>query len=112
MNILSYKVSTARGQGHLPEIVGPWDCPLTHPMEALVVAAPVLPLWRITACLDALISLRVLAEGRTVMEPLTVDQLTDLLNQLPPRAQSVVRVRQAMALVQGPTISAMETLLR
>lgn len=96
----------------LPEIVGPWDCPLTHPMEALVVAAPVLPLWRITACLDALISLRVLAEGRTVMEPLTVDQLTDLLNQLPPRAQSVVRVRQAMALVQGPTISAMETLLR
>ncbi|WP_431813414.1 hypothetical protein [Kocuria sp. cx-455] len=96
----------------LPGIVGPWDCPLTHPVEALVVAAPVLPLWRITACVDALMSLRVMAEGRTVVQPLAVDHVGELLNQLPQRAQSVVRVRQALKLAQGPTISAMETLLR
>lgn len=96
----------------LPGIVGPWDCPLTHPVEALVVAAPILPLWRIAACVDAMISLRVMTEGRTVIQPLAVDDVAELLNQLPPRAQSVVRVRQALKLAQGPTISAMETLLR
>lgn len=96
----------------LPGIVGPWDCPQTHPLEALVVAAEVLPPWRITACLDALISLRVVAERRTVIQPLAVDHVAELLAQLPPRAQSVVRVRQALKLAQGPTISAMETLLR
>lgn len=96
----------------LPGIVGPWDCPLTHPLEALVVAAPVLPLWRITACLDALISQRLIAEGRTVLEQLSMSEVSDFLDQLPPRAQSVVRVRQALTLSQGPTISAMETLLR
>ncbi len=96
----------------LPVIVGPWDCPLTHPLEALVVAAAVLPLWRITACLDALISQRITAEGRTVLEQLTMNEVVVLLDRLQPRAQSVVRVRQALALAQGPTISAMETLLR
>lgn len=35
-----------------------------------------------------------------------------LLGQLPPRARSVVRVKQAWKLAQGPTLSAMETLLR
>lgn len=96
----------------LPGILGPWDCPLTHPLEALVAAAPVLPLWRITACLDLLLSQQLIAEGRTVFDTLTVSDVEDTLSQLPPRAQSVVRVRRALSLAQGPTISAMETLLR
>lgn len=96
----------------LPGVTGPWDCPLTHPLEALVVASPVLPLWRITACLDALITQRIVADGRSVMDPVPLPEVVAYLDRLQPRARNVQRVRRALALVQGPTISAMETFLR
>ena len=50
--------------------------------------------------------------GLTALGRRSMNEVVALLDQLPPRAQSVVRVRQALALAQGPTISAMETLLR
>lgn len=47
------RISRSHG---LPTVLGPWLAHLVDPVEALVVAAPILDPWAITATLDALLS--------------------------------------------------------
>lgn len=90
-------LSTSYG---LPSIDGPWGSTVVDPVEALVVAAPMLSRWAIVACLDALL---------TASPTMNVQ---DRLDRLPPTSRAVVAVRRALEHVQLPTLSPMETLLR
>ena len=104
----------------LSSFAGPWESTLVHPVEALVVAAPMMSRWALTASLDALFvnrGLHPVAEqppavwqpGRT---PLTPADVHTALDALPPTSRAVRAVRAALKDAQVPTLSPMETLAR
>lgn len=92
---------------------GPWDSVVVHPVEALVVAAPMMDRWSITAALDAMLcSDRLMPLGTSELETFTVESIREALACLPPASRAVREVHRALADVQYPTWSAMETLTR
>lgn len=91
---------------------GPWGSLLAHPLEAFVVAAPFLSRWRLIACVDALISHRILVEGRQFLPMFTPESLSEDLELLPPHSRSVKVVTYALRNAQAPTLSPVETLIR
>lgn len=97
---------------------GPWESVLVHPVEALVVAAPMMSRWAVTACLDALFVARnlscVLPPPSSVAQPtsLTPADVHAALDSLPPTSRAVQAVRRALSETQFPTLSPMETLAR
>ena len=103
----------------LESFEGPWGATLVHPVEALVVAAPFLSRWALTAALDALlVDPRVQPATRTAtpLRPgqpfLTTSRIHAALDSLPPTSRAVVAVRKAMRGTLFPTLSPMETLTR
>ena len=92
---------------------GPWDSIIVHPVEALVVAAPMMDRWSITSALDAMLcSDKLKPVGASEPEVFTVDSIRSALALLPPSSRAVREVHRALAHVQFPTWSAMETLTR
>lgn len=92
---------------------GPWESVLVHPIEALVVAAPMMDRWSITAALDAMLcSDRLERVGASDPEVFTVESIREALALLPPASRAVREVHRALADIQYPTWSAMETLTR
>jgi len=92
---------------------GPWDAVIVHPVEALVVAAPMMDRWSITAVLDAMLCSNDLTPfGTSDTEVFTVESIREALALLPAASRAVREVHRALAEVQYPTWSAMETLTR
>lgn len=92
---------------------GPWDSVIVHPVEALVAAAPMMDRWSITAALDAMLcSVSLKPLGSQKPEVFTVESIREALTLLPPASRVVREVHRALAEVQYPTWSAMETLTR
>lgn len=92
---------------------GPWDSVIVHPVEALVVAAPMMDRWSITAALDAMLCIdRLKPLGTSEPDVFTVESIREALELLPPASRAVREVHRALADIQFPTWSAMETLTR
>ena len=92
---------------------GPWDSVIVHPIEALVVAAPMMDRWSITVALDALLCSNGLTPlGSHEPEVFTPESVREALTLLPPASRAVREVQRALTDVQYPTWSAMETLTR
>lgn len=102
-------VTKSYGLGRFP---GPWGSLLADPVEALVVAAPYLARWRITSCLDALMSRTIKTpEGKSY--PLYSRSLLERrIDKLPPTSRSVRRVRAAFEDAVKGAWSPMESLTR
>ena len=64
----------------LPSLVGPWGSRVAHPLEMLSRMSTVLSPWRITACLDALLSTRFVIPGTSRPVQFTRDQLLSLIH--------------------------------
>lgn len=103
------RVTKSYGLGRFP---GPWGCHLADPVEALVVAAPFMPRWRITACCDALMSRRIEQTGGGSFPPYDRALLEKRLNALPPTSRAVLRVKAALRDAAENTWSPTETLTR
>lgn len=104
----------------LGSYAGPWGSTLVHPVEALVVAAPMMSRWALTAALDALLVHRDLRPvdstpawtSQSCGEPLSLADIYSALETLPPTSRAVMAVRTALKSTQFPTLSPMETLTR
>lgn len=96
----------------LPGLEGPWGSRVAHPLEMLSRMSTVLSPWRITACLDALLSTRFVIPGTSRPLQFTRDQLEESLDQLPPAARGVIRLRRAWRDARSPCWPAAETLTR
>ncbi len=81
------------GLGRFP---GPWGSMLADPVEALVVAAPHVARWRITACLDALMTRKIRFPGGRLFPLYSRDLLNRRIDRLPPTSRAVRRVRAAL----------------
>lgn len=91
---------------------GPWGTRLVHPVEALVAAAPYLSQWRLTACLDALMSGALQIPEFTAQPALTMSDIAAALTHFPVRNPSVMAVKRALRGAAEPAWSPMETLVR
>lgn len=104
----------------LSSFAGPWESTLVHPVEALVVAAPMMSRWALTASLDALFVHRdlhpVAGPPSSVPQfpstPFAPADVHAALDSLPPTSRAVAAVRAALEDAQFPTLSPMETLTR
>lgn len=103
------RITKSRGLGSFQ---GPWGCNLAHPVEALVEAAPYLSVWRLTACIDSLLTNRIIVDAHNTVPCFDTELLTEALSRLPARSRGVRRVRTALRSAQGPTLSPNETLTR
>lgn len=89
---------------------GPWDVPVTHPVETLVSMHQHLTGWRAVVAMD-----HVLATGLEYLGGpgfATVQEVSELLDQLPARTRGLARTRQALELAVPNVWSPMETVLR
>ncbi|RLY95121.1 hypothetical protein EAE32_02120 [Kocuria tytonicola] len=104
-------IRIAKSHG-LPDLEGPWGSRIAHPLESLARLALILPPWRITACLDALLSTRFCVLGTS--QPLTFSRghLEECLQSLPPHARGVIRLHRAWRDARSPCWSPAETLAR
>lgn len=102
-------VTKSYGLGRFP---GPWGSLLADPVEALVVAAPYLSRWRITACLDALMSRTIKSPGGKSYPLYSRALLEQRIDKLPPTSRSVRRVRAAFDDAAKGAWSPMESLTR
>ncbi|WP_258924176.1 hypothetical protein [Kocuria varians] len=103
------RIGASKGLALLP---GPWSSAVAHPVESLAVISRDLAPWRITACLDALISTEFGCPGtakRCVFPP---ERVQECLDQLPPRSYGAVRLRRAWEDARSPCWSPAETLTR
>lgn len=91
---------------------GPWGCSLVDPIEALVVSADVLSLWRLVACLDVLLSLEIMIPRVHTLAIMDRESMLRRLGRLQQRSERVRRVYEALEHAQPRTWSPMETLLR
>lgn len=103
------RITKSRG---LSRYYGPWGCFVAHPVEALVVAAPYLSMWRLIACVDALLSRRIVVEEKVPLRAFTAEVINEALDQLPPSSPSVRRVRTALHAAYDQVWSPNETLTR
>lgn len=103
------RITKSRG---LSRYYGPWGCFLAHPVEALVEAAPYISVWRLTACIDSLMTTRIVINEQVTLPLFDTHMISESLGRLPPRSRSVRRVRAALHSAQGPTLSPNETLTR
>lgn len=91
---------------------GPVGCALTHPIEALTVAAPYLSSWRIIACLDYLLAHRIQVTPNIRLKPFDREEIIRALALLPPRSRSACRIARLLKHAVERTWSAPETLTR
>lgn len=103
------RMTKSRG---LSRYYGPWGCFVAHPVEALVVAAPYLSVWRLIACVDALLSRRIVVDEKVTLRDFTADVIEDALELFPPTSPSVRRVRAALRAAYDQVWSPSETLTR
>lgn len=96
----------------LSRYYGPWGCAVAHPAEALVVAAPYLSMWRLIACVDALLSRKIVVDEKVPLRAFTAEVIHEALDQLPSSSPSVRRVRTALHAAYGQVWSPNETLTR
>ncbi|MBD2761936.1 hypothetical protein IEE92_05120 [Kocuria sp. cx-116] len=96
----------------LKTYAGPWGTRLVHPVEALVAAAPYLSQWRLTACLDALLSGELQIPEFTPQPAMTKDDMTAAISLLPARNPAVIALKRALVNAAEPVWSPMETLVR
>ena len=96
----------------LNPFLGPSNSALTHPIEALAVAAPCLSSWRIIACLDHLLAHRLQVTDTIWLKPFDRKEITRALTQLPPRSRSVDRITRLLNQAVERTWSSAETLTR
>lgn len=96
----------------LSRFYGPWGCFVAHPVEALVVAAPYLSMWRLIACVDALLSCRIVVDEKVPLRAFGAEVISEALDQLPPNSPSVRRVRTALHAARGQVWSPNESLTR
>lgn len=92
--------------------LGPSESALTHPVEALSVAAPYLSSWRIIACLDYLLAHRIQVSTKIWLKPFDREEITRALSLLPPRSRSVCRIARLLNHAVERTWSSPETLTR
>ncbi|RKQ35045.1 hypothetical protein [Kocuria tytonis] len=104
-------IRIAKSHG-LPGLEGPWGCRIAHPVETLARLSTVLSPWRITACLDALLSTRFIVPGTSRPVVFTRAHLEESMDRLPPAARGVIRLRRAWRDARSPCWSAAETLTR
>lgn len=102
-------VSKSYGLDRFP---GPWGARLADPVEALVVAAPYLSRWRLTACLDTLVFRSIRQQDGHDVYQYDRTLIRQRLGQLPPTSPRVHRVTTALADVAENTWSPRETLTR
>lgn len=103
------RVGASRG---LPLLPGPWGSAMTHPVESLAGWSRHMPLWRITACLDAVISTCFTLPGTGEQQIFTAEDVGERLDELPPHSYGAVRLRRAWEQVRSPCWSPTETLTR
>lgn len=103
------RMTKSRG---LSRYYGPWGCFVAHPVEALVVAAPYLSVWRLIACVDALLSRRIVVDEKVTLRDFTTDVIEDALELFPPTSPSARRVRAALRAAYDQVWSPNETLTR
>lgn len=96
----------------LNPFLGPSGCALTHPIEALTVAAPYLSSWRIIACLDYLLAHRIQVTKKIWLKPFDREEILRALSLLPPRSRSVERIARLLSHAVERTWSSAETLTR
>lgn len=96
----------------LKTYAGPWGTRLAHPVEALVAAAPYLSQWRLTACLDALMSGALQIPEFTPQPAMTKEEISAAVSHLPARNPAVIAVKRALSNAAEPVWSPMETLVR
>ncbi|MDO4918032.1 hypothetical protein [Kocuria sp.] len=104
-------IRIARSHG-LPALEGPWGSRIAHPLESLARLAPALSPWRLTACLDALLSTRFVVPGTFQPVVFTRDHLEECLGMLPPHARGVIRLHRAWREARPSCWSPAETLTR
>ncbi len=104
-------IRIAKSQG-LPCLEGPWGGCIAHPVEVLARLSKLLAPWRITACLDAMISTQFVLPGSTTPVSFTRDHVEQCLDQLPPTSHGTARMRRAWRDARSPCWSAPETLTR
>lgn len=92
--------------------VGPWGCLLADPLEALLVAAPYLSRWRITACADALLSCHLVTPKGKAYPPYSRSLVNDTVKLFPPTSHNMRRFSAALKDAAERTWSPMETLTR
>lgn len=92
--------------------LGPSECALTHPIEALTVAAPYLSAWRIIACLDYLLAHRIQVTNKIWLKPFDREEISRTLALLPPRSRSACRIARLLSHAVERTWSSPETLTR
>lgn len=103
------RVSKSYGLDRYP---GQWGSWLADPVEALVVASPYLPRWRITACLDALMSRNIQSVQGERFPLYSRNLINKRLLHFPPNSPSVRRTRAALEDAVENTWSPRETLTR
>lgn len=91
---------------------GPWGTWLADPIEALVVAASFLPRWRVTACLDALMSRNIVAVDGGSFPPYSRKLIEKRLRRFPPTSVATRRTLTALSDAVENTWSPRETLTR
>ena len=104
-------VRIGRSKG-LPTVPGPWDSTIAHPVESLAWCSRSLPSWRLTACLDAIISVGFSCPGTGGQRAFSPGEVSSCLDQLPPHSSGAVRLRRAWEDARFPCWSPAETLTR
>lgn len=104
-------VRIGRSKG-LPTMPGPWDSTIAHPVESLAWLSRSLPSWRLTACLDAIISTAFSGPGAGAQRTFAPEEVISCLEQLPPHSSGALRLRRAWEDARFPCWSPAETLTR
>lgn len=107
----AHEVVVTKSYG-LERYPGQWGTWLADPVEALVVAALYLPRWRITACLDALMSQNIRAVDGGLFPTYSRKLIEKRLLRLPPTSVALRRTRAALSDAEENTWSPRETLTR
>ena len=96
----------------LNPFLGPSGSALTHPIEALTVAAPDTSSWRIIACLDYLPAHRIQVTKQIWLKPFDREEIFRALSLLPPHSRSVEQITKLLSHAVERTWSFAVTLTR
>lgn len=94
----------------LGPLLGPWEVPVMHPVETVVVLHHLLPGWRSVVAL-----VHLLATGLSYCagtEPVSAQEIAYHLSELRPGTRGLARIRAALPLAAPNVWSPMETVLR
>lgn len=103
------RIAESRG---FPSLAGPWETQIAHPLEVLARLSPVLAQWRLTACLDALLSTRFVVTGTWTPVTFSRAHVQEHLDKLPAGSRGARRMHRAWQDARSSCWSPAETLTR